>query len=228
MIEAAYVCHSGSDLLVVNAARRSFDSQHAAWSDTPRTRRGRSDPELVSDLARDGHLLPFRHPQITLACIAPLPIARQLGKHQVGFSWSEVSRRYRTKDIGFHVIGDWRAAPAERRQGSGVSLQGAEANTLWALQLANIRSCEADYARALELGASPEQARFLLPQSMDVTWTWTGSLLGWAHLYAQRTHPDVQAETREFALAVAAIVAPLFPVSWAALSGWRITAEAAA
>jgi thymidylate synthase (FAD) len=108
VIEVAYVCHSGSDLLVANAARRSFDNQHTQWTEKPRSRRGRSDPQLVADLARDGHYLPFRHPQITLACTAPLPIARQLGKHQVGFSWSEVSRRYRTKGISLHEIEDAR------------------------------------------------------------------------------------------------------------------------
>jgi thymidylate synthase (FAD) len=229
MIEVAYCGHLGSDLFVVNAARRSFDNQHTEWSETPRGRRGRSDTQLVSDLARDGHLLPFRHPQITLACTAPLPVARQLGKHQIGMSWSEVSRRYKTDKLTFHEIGHWRAAPAEKRQGSGEAIaDGAVQNTLAAIQWRNIRRSLAEYEQALEMGASPEQARFLLPQSMDVRWTWTGSLLAWAHLYAQRTHPDAQAETREFALLVADVVEPLFPVSWAALAGWRPEAEQAA
>lgn len=221
MIEVAYVSHMGSDLIVANAARRSFDNQHTVWTDQPRSRRGRSDTQLVADLARDGHVLPFRHPQITLACIAPLPIARQLGKHQVGFSWSEVSRRYKTKGIAFHQINDWRADVKDRRQGSGGALDDPTNNTLSAIQWRNIRRCVAEYEQALEMGASAEQARFLLPQSMDVAWTWTGSLLGWSSLVKGRSHPDVQSETREFALRVAEIVGPLFPVSWAALSGWR-------
>lgn len=221
MIEVAYVCHSGSDLLVCNAARRSFDHQHTAWSDKPRTSRGRSDSQLVADLARDGHLLPFRHPQITLACTAPLPVARQLGKHQVGFSWSEISRRYKTKGIAFHRIEEWRADVKDRRQGSGDALPDLAQNTLAAIQWRNIERCLAEYEQALEYGASPEQARFLLPQSMDVVWTWTGSLLGWASLVHGRSHPDAQAETREFAQRIAEVVAPLFPVSWAALDDWR-------
>lgn len=224
MIEVAYVCHSGSDLLVANAARRSFDHQHAAWTETPRGRRSRSDARLVADLARDGHLLPFRHPQVTLACTAPLPVARQLGKHQVGFSWSEVSRRYKTKGITFHRIDDWRADVADRRQGSGATVDGATHNTLSAIQRRNIERCLLDYEAALSLGASAEQARFLLPQSMDVVWTWTGSLLGWAQLVKGRSHPDAQAETREFAQRVVEVVEPLFPVSWAALAGWQPSA----
>lgn len=225
MIEVAYVCHSGTDLLVANSARRSFDNQHTEWTDAPRSRRGRSDSQLVADLARDGHVLPFRHPQITLACTAPLPIARQLAKHQVGFSWSEVSRRYRTKGITFHQIAGWRSDVKDRRQGSGEDLDDTTNNTLSAIQWRNITRCLAEYEQALEFGASPEQARFLLPQAMDVVWTWTGSLLGWAQLVKGRSHPDAQAETREFANRVAEVVGPLFPVSWAALDGWRPAAD---
>lgn len=228
MIEVAYVAHLGSDLVVANAARRSFDARHATWTEEARGPRGRSDRQLVADLARDGHLLPFRHPQITLACTAPVPIARQLGKHQVGFSWSEVSRRYKTKGITFHQINGWRADVKDRRQGSGDGVDEATDNTLSAIQWRNIQRCVAEYEQALEFGASAEQARFLLPQSMDVAWTWTGSLLGWASVVAGRSHPDVQAETRDFATRVAEVVGPLFPVSWAALTPWRMSVQAGA
>jgi thymidylate synthase (FAD) len=218
MIEVRLVAKHGDDLLVANAARRSFGAEHAEWSNAPRSKRGRSDRELIEDLARDGHELPFRHPHVTLACTAPLPVARQLGKHQVGFSWSETSRRYKTGGLTFHIISDWRSAPDDRRQGSGQSLDGADDNTLRAIQLRNIETCVADYEAALKLGASPEQARFLLPQAMDVCWTWTGSLLAWATLYNRRRHPDTQAETRAFVEAVVEVIAPLFPVSWQALT----------
>jgi thymidylate synthase (FAD) len=228
MIEVELVDSMGNDLRIANAARRSFDIQHTEWSQAPRARRGRSDPELIADLAREGHMLPFRHAQVTLACIAPLPIARQLGKHQVGFSWSETSRRYKTTNVTLHLIDEWRAAPAEKRQGSGEPLDAATQAFLGRMQQTLHDDALRVYESALRAGASPEQARFLLPQSMDVRWTWTGSLLGWAALVQGRSHPDVQAETREFAQRVEAVIAPLFPVSWAALAGWRPRAEQAA
>lgn len=228
MIEVAYVCHMGSDLLVANAARRSFDNQHTAWTEQPRSRRGRSDPQLVADLAADGHELPFRHCQITLACTAPLPVARQLGKHQVGFSWSEVSRRYKTSNLTLHEIEAWRAAPEEKRQGSGAELDDRTNALLRQAQARIHAECLRAYDYALAQGASPEQARFLLPQSMDVRWTWTGSLLGWWSLVKGRTHADAQSETRNFAMRVEEIIAPLFPASWAALAGWRPSEEVAA
>jgi thymidylate synthase (FAD) len=40
------------------------------------------------------HWVPFGHPHITLRMKAPVPIARQLFKHKIGFVESEESRRY--------------------------------------------------------------------------------------------------------------------------------------
>src|SRR6056297_3410611 len=82
---------AGGDLEVVNAARRSFGVRHRELTER--------DIEIIYDLAQDGHVLPFRHPQFCFACSATVYVARQLGKHQVGMSWSEVSRRYKTKSI---------------------------------------------------------------------------------------------------------------------------------
>jgi thymidylate synthase (FAD) len=218
---------TGTDLTVANAARRSFGASFDAWSEEPRTRRGRSDRQLIEDLARDGHELPFRHPHVMLTCTAPVPVARQLGKHQVGFSWSEISRRYKTTGLSCHQIEAWRADVIDRRQGSGVRLTARAQEALVALQMANIERCVGEYQAALELGAAPEQARFLLPQSMDVAWTWTGSLLAWSDLCAKRRHADTQEETRAFAEAVSRVIAPLFPVSWVALGRRRTEGVAA-
>jgi thymidylate synthase (FAD) len=217
MIAVHLIDHMGDDLRVANAARQSFDVSHAEWSAEPRTPSSRSDPQLVDDLGADGHLLPFRHPHATLACTAPLPIARQLGKHQVGLSWSETSRRYKTRAITCHRIEQWRAAPDEHRQGSGDDLPESINDLLMNMQERNVRNALDDFKHALQLGATPEQARFLLPQSMDVSWTWTGSLLAWAHLVRMRSSAGTQAETRDFARQVAEILYPLYPCAWAAL-----------
>ncbi len=81
----------------------------------------------------------------------------------------------------------------------------------------NITNCIRDYEEALALGAAAEQARFLLPQSMEVIWVWTGSLLGWAELFLKRSHADTQLETRQFVQGVAEIMREKHPVGWGAL-----------
>ena len=75
----------GSDLTVVNAARVSFKKHRDAWDD--------SDERLIKYLAQHGHWTPFGHPQVQLRISAPIFVARQLVKHQVGLVWNEVSRR---------------------------------------------------------------------------------------------------------------------------------------
>jgi thymidylate synthase (FAD) len=216
------VDHMGSDLTVANAARRSFGKGFDVFHTRemgPRTPNGRSDEELIEDLARDGHLLPFRHPTIELSCDAPLPMARQLGKHQVGMTWSEISRRYKVGGIEFYRLdGTWRADVKDRRQGSGGLLPDHIQDRLNAIQHRNITHAIEDYEEALGLGAAPEQCRFLLPQSMEVFWTWTGSLLAYAHLWKLRHHKDTQLETQQFAEQVGDIMSKLYPVSWRALT----------
>jgi thymidylate synthase (FAD) len=219
-MQVKYVDHMGDDLRVANTARKSFGSGYDTWSEEPRTPRGRSDRELVVSLAADGHLLPFRHPHLTIECDAPIPVARQLGKHQIGLEWSEISRRYKTQGIEFYRIGQrWRADVKDRRQGSGELLPDEKQYILSLIENGVITYCLNAYEQALLHGASPEQARFLLPQGMEVSWTWTGSLLAFAHLWKQRSHPDAQQETREFAEQVANIAFQYFPVSWLALVG---------
>lgn len=217
-MQVQYVDHLGSDLLVANAARKSYGKGFEEFSYTPRSPNGRSDDELINDLARDGHMLPFRHPHITLSCSEALPIARQLGKHQVGLEWSEISRRYKTKGIKFTILdGTWRYDIEDRHQGSGELMSRELQAELELIQANNINNCLNDYQDALDLGAAPEQCRYLLPQAMNAEWTWTGSLLSFAHLYKQRNHPDAQTEVKNFAIEVGKIMEELYPISWKAL-----------
>lgn len=209
---------AGSDLAIANAARRSFGKQFTDFrtdEDGPRTPRGKSDEGLIRELAELGHFLPFRHPRMSFECDAPIPVARQLGKHQIGMEWSEVSRRYKTRDITFYRLDDqWRADVMDRKQGSGALLPPDTQTALNMLQALNIERAIEDYEEALSLGAAPEQARMLLPQSMEVMWTWTGTLLAFAHLYKLRHHRDTQKETRDFVRQMDPFITARFPVAW--------------
>ena len=197
----------GGDLLVVNAARCSFDKQHDTFDEEKDTR-------LINYLAREKHLLPFRHPSATLRIYAPIFVFRQLGKHQVGFSWSEVSRRYISSEPEFWVPTEVRKKADNIKQGSSEdTLPGSWAETF---DIQN-KSCLYNYNRLLDAGAAPEQARAVLPQSMYTTCVVTGTLLGWHHLYNQRTEEHTQLETQEYAHLIGDVMKELFPVSWDAL-----------
>jgi thymidylate synthase (FAD) len=198
------------DLLVVNAARCSFDKQHEIFDHT-------KDAKLIHYLAKHEHLLPFRHPSATIRIHAPIFVLRQLGKHQVGFSWSEVSRRYITGEPEFWLPDSWRSRPDNIKQGSEGELRHSYQFSANITQ-AEIRTQALEgYKKLLDLGVAPEQARAVLPQSMYTTTITTGTLLGWHHMFTQRTEEHTQLETQEYAKAIGQIMSDIFPVSWEAL-----------
>lgn len=163
------------------------------------------------------HWVPFGHPHITLRMQAPVPIARQCFKHKIGYVESEESRRYiKTKPEVF-VPEVFRAEAADVKQGSAGAHPDSE---VWCY-VYDIRCREMVqvYQDAIEAGVCPEQARFFLPQGCEVNWVWTGSLYAYANFYNQRSDSHAQLEIRQLADQVDAIIAPLFPVSWAALTG---------
>ena len=214
-MQVQYITHSGSDLLVVNAARVSFAKESKQFND--------KDQKLITYLAEHKHWLPFRHPQVTLRCKAPLPIARHLGKHQVGFSWSEESRRYIDTPPEFYWPDKWRKRADNKKQGSSdevfeteplVAIREWERGQVVAAPSKLQSLMVAMYNGLVALGVAPEQARMILPQNMMVNWVWTGSLLGWAQMCKARLADDAQRETQEFARKVQDVVAPLYPVSW--------------
>ena len=84
---------------------------------------------------------------------------------------------------------------------------------------AHHRACLDLYQHLLTVErVAPEQARAVLPQSMHVIWTWTGSLLAWAHLFRLRHHAHAQQEAQAFARQIGTQIADRVPHSWKALT----------
>lgn len=107
-------------------------------------------------------------------------------------------------------------AAGDKKQGSG----GVHpASKVWKDEyLAVCHQAIASYEAMIQDSVCPEQARFILPQGCEVKWVWTGSLYAFANFYNQRTDSHAQKEIRDLAEDVGAIIAPLYPVSWAALT----------
>jgi len=199
------------DLTVVNAARASFGKQKEVFDE--------ADAKLIRYLAKHNHIMPFAHPHIRFRIEAPIFVARQLAKHQVGGVWSEESRRYVDDWPDIYGPMFWRERAENVKQGSGARLK------VYADSLADDAYNEAmaaalnAYSRLLELGVAPEMARAVLPQAAMTTWIWTGSLLFFSRVCKLRLDTDAQAETREVAEKIAYECRKVFPVSWKALMG---------
>lgn len=213
MIKVELVDSMGSDITVANVARVSFNK----WKDEFDAK----DEGLIKFLAEHQHTTPFRHPQVMLRCTAPIYIARQLGKHQVGMSWNEVSRRYVDEEPTFHYD------PLLRMRPEGGIKQGSsqDVTEAWGVEFDGIDAsyymyvAKGLYEQMLADGVAPEVARTFLPQNMDTTWIWTGSLYGFFHVWKLRKDTHAQLEAQQFADELYKVIQPLFPVSWDALTG---------
>lgn len=209
----------GDDLDVVNAARVSFDKRSRyAYETDPKTgdlvlHLSTTDRNLIFYLARHKHWTPFAHCFVSFRIKAPIFVARQLVKHQVGLAWNEVSRRYVDSDPEFYVPKHWRARAENVKQGSSdepVTLDFDPSGI-------STKTAFITYKKLLEQGVCPEQARMVLPLNTMTEWVWSGSLAAFARVCKLRLDPHAQSETREIAQLINDKMKLLFPVSWEAL-----------
>jgi len=212
-ITVTYKDHMGTDLSVVNAARVSFAKEHDTFQ-------GDKDSGLIRFLARNNHWTPFGQTAVQVHVSAPLFVARQLQKHQIGLVWNEVSRRYVTDRPTFYNVDyQWREAAEDKKQGSGDLLPPVMRGYAEREYCGVMEHALDTYESLISYGVCPEQARMVLPQSMMTEWWWTGNLASCSRIYGLRSKPDTQLETQDFAKKLSEVIDPLFPVSWAALTG---------
>jgi len=221
-MEVKFIDKMGSDLSVVNAARVSF-AKTSAWESIPEAGPiegllSSQDEKLIGYLAKHNHWSPFGHASIQLHIKAPVFVARQLVKHQVGLVWNEVSRRYVDDEVEFYEPEDWRGAPQNSKQGSSSEKIDINPSNMMVDDYEQVlSSAKWAYEELLRKGVCPEQARMVLPQSMMTEWYWSGTLMAFARVCNLRCKPDTQLETQVVANQIDEIGKVYFPVSWKAL-----------
>lgn len=200
----------GHDLNVVNAARVSFAKESKEFSE--------KDEKLLNYLAKHNHWTPFAHVFATFRIKAPIFVARQLVKHQVGLAWNEVSRRYVDEEPEFWMASEWRERAENVKQGSGGILDSRQpSNDLDSVLRNTTRYASICYKTLLDAGVCPEQARMVLPQNTMTEWVWSGSLAAFARVCKLRLDHHTQKETREVAQHINDYLIHLFPHSFKAL-----------
>lgn len=218
-ITVTYIDHMGTDLSVVNAARVSFGKK-SDWVYSGVDTNGpveklmtQGDKKLIKYLAKHKHISPFGHAFASFHVKAPIFVARQLVKHKY-LRWNEISRRYVDDEPEFYVPEVWRGRSADKKQGSD-GVVGTD-NLVGSAKHNDI--CKAFYQDMIDSDIAPEQARMVLPQSTMTEWYWSGSLDAFADMCRLRCKEDTQYESRVVANQISAIMADLYPVSWAALT----------
>ena len=218
-MKVKFIDKMGSDLSVVNAARVSF-AKESEWESIPEAGPiegllSSQDEKLIGYLAKHNHWSPFGHASMQFHIKAPVFVARQLVKHQVGLVWNEVSRRYVDDEVEFYVPEDWRGAPENSKQGSSSEVIDINPHNRMIDDYQQVcKKAKWTYEHLLSQGVAPEQARMVLPQSMMTEWYWSGTLYAFSRVCNLRCKPDTQKETRDVADEMYKICDEKFPYSW--------------
>lgn len=189
-MKAELISHFGSDGMVVTVARVSYGKEASNYTDE-------QNDKLINYLVKHKHTSPFRHAQLQFRVKCPIYVERQLFKHQVGISVNSISGRYVDFSDSYYKIDQFRTQSESSKQGSGVDLDEIKNKEAVRIQSKVIELCSRAYTDLLELGVSKEQARSVLPLSLETEFIWTGSLLAFFHLCNLRLKEDTQKETRD-------------------------------
>ena len=203
-MEITLIDRMGTDLSVVNAARVSYSKTKDVFD--------AKDEKLIKYLAEHEHWSPFAHASMQFRIKAPIFVARQLVKHQVGLVWNEVSRRYVDFPPELYRPEAWRGRPVNSKQGSDGTVELGQ--TIDHNLETTMESCLILYNTMIQKGVAPEQARMVLPQSMMTEWYWSGTVYAFARVCNLRCKPDTQKETQDVANVIDKLADEAFPHCW--------------
>ena len=234
-ISIELVDYMGGDIRVSNVAKVSFnkwDEEDAEINDKQIGLLNYLATGLPSDERDDWekrakastHWSPYSHCFMTIRCAAPIFLTRQLGKHQVGLSWNEESRRYITEDVSLWIPEVVHKKPEKVKQGASKEahndlmfcfndIDGDVHMTAKEFIEHSAKMSVDTYYRLLAEGVAPEEARIVLPQNAVVHWIWSGSLMAFMRVIKQRVDGHAQGAAQEFGLQLLNVVEGIFPES---------------
>ena len=174
---------------------------------------------LIRYLIKHQHWSPLEMVSACLEIETTRDIARQMLRHR-SFSFQEFSQRYAdpTRDLDF-VIRETRLQDTKNRQNSIepdlTDPAHRELNKMWIeRQHQLIKLARETYGWAVSNGIAKEQARAVLPEGNTVSRLYmNGTLRSWIHYVQLRAAIGTQLEHQEIALACAAVVTKIFPMT---------------
>ncbi len=203
--------HMGGDIDIAAAARVSFNAEAGDMDE--------KNVGLINYLMKGRHGTPFEHVAFKFDVKAPLFVFREWHRHRAGWSYNEWSARYSKIDPEFYV-------PQRDYVRSQVGKPGAyvferepddyKASAIQdAISFASQRGYNA-YEAMVEKGVAKEVARVVLPVGTYSRMKATCNLRSAMHFLSLRNTEHAQAEIRDYAIAMEAILTNICPVAMAA------------
>ena len=150
-----------------------------------------SAEQFLGSIIRRGHESVLEHEKITVSIICDRGVTHELVRHRIA-SYSQESTRYCNyaqekfgRELTFIRPCFWQEEP--------------EKYQIWQETMAEI---ERNYFRLLDLGAAPQEARSILPNSLKTELAVTMNLREWRHFFRLRTDAASHPQMRETACAL--------------------------
>jgi thymidylate synthase (FAD) len=207
--------HMGNDEMICKAARVSTLGSDSITSE--------ESAGLIKFLMNNRHGSPFEHGAMTFLIEAPIFVFREFHRHRVGWSYNEMSGRYRQLDPVFY-------APAPRRPLQQVGKPGAytfvpgDEQMQRVLDVTSKEAYEASwfsYENLLAHGVAKEVARQVLPVGTYSAMYATCNPRSLMHFLSLRTKDDAskfpsypQWEIEKVARGMEQYFADLFPITY--------------
>ena len=155
--------------------------------------------EFVKKIIKSGHLAIIEHYDISVRVICDRGVTHEIVRHRIA-SYAQESTRFCNYASGkfenvITVIAPcfWNTEEYEETKDSLIQDEkmGVWRDTMWYL--------EASYLRLISLGATPQEARSVLPNSLKTEIIMTMNLREWRHFLTLRTSKAAHPQMREVA-----------------------------
>lgn len=154
-----------------------------------------SAEKFISNIIKSGHESVIEHEKITVRFICDRGVTHELVRHRIA-SYSQESTRYCNycndkfgNELTFIKPCFW-----------DESTEGGKAKTeIWKQSLSDI---EKQYFKLIELGARPEEARSILPNSLKTEIVVTMNMRSWRNFFRLRTSERAHPQIRQISIAL--------------------------
>ena len=146
---------------------------------------------FIANLIARGHESVIEHEKISVLVVCDRGVSHEIVRHRIA-SYSQESTRYCNysqdkfgNELTFIRPCFW-----------------TEGNPAYEVWKASMEAVERDYFRLLELGAQPQEARSILPNSLKTELVVTMNLREWRHFFRLRTAAAAHPQMRQTAAAL--------------------------
>lgn len=160
-----------------------------------------SAKEFVKMISHRGHFSVIEHQSVTVRIICDRGVSHEIVRHRLA-SYTQESTRYCNYTKG--------------KFGSEITVikpcfwnENDEKYKVWKQTIEQI---ETSYNKLIELGASPQEARSILPNSLKTEIVMTMNLREWIHFFTLRTSKAAHPQMREIAVPILEEFQRLIPI----------------